>query len=240
MSEPLFYAETLGPAGATVTLAGDEARHAAGARRLRAGDALWLFDGRGALARATLLAAAKRDGTLTLRIEERRDAPPPPRRLHLACAPPKGDRQAVLLDMATQLGMTDFTPLACARAVAAPGANAAARWRRVCLEACKQSRRLHLPAIHAEATPAAVAAAGGWVLIAHPSGAPLAHLRPPESADKVTLLIGPEGGFTDDEVAAATAAGARAVSLGEAILRIETAAVALLAALALGGPALPG
>ena len=239
MAEPLFYSEHLADPGATVTLTGDEARHAAASRRLQVGETLWLFDGRGGLVRTTLLHITARGRTLDLRIEERLTEPPPKPAIHLACALPKGDRQGTLLDMATQLGITEFTPLVCERSVVRPGANSAERWRRVCLEACKQSRRTYLPELRSPATPREVMArtARGTetVWVAHPSAEAVSvssAIKQNASAD-VTILVGPEGGFTENEIGQAVAAGARRIALGSAILRIETAAVALVAAFSL-------
>jgi 16S rRNA (uracil1498-N3)-methyltransferase len=239
MSESLFYSEHLADPGATLTLTGDEAHHAATSRRLKVGDTLWLFDGRGGLVRTTLLHITARGGALNLRVEERRTELPPKPAIHLACALPKGNRQSTLLDMATQLGITDFTPLVCERSVVKPGANSAERWRRICLEACKQSRRPYLPILHASATPqemvAREAGRANTVWIAHPSAAAVAVSRAVEqnaSAD-VTILVGPEGGFTEQEVERTTGGGAQPITLGAAILRIETAAAALVAAFSL-------
>ena len=239
MAEPLFYTEHLADPGATLTLIGDEARHAAASRRLVVGETLWLFDGRGGLVRTTLLQIAARGRTLDLRIEERHTELPPKPAIHLACALPKGDRQSTLLDMATQLGMTKLTPLVCERSVVKPGTNSTERWRRICLEACKQSRRSYLPILNPSATlqefVAREAGRVNTIWIAHPSAAAVAVSRAVEqnaSAD-VTILIGPEGGFTEEEVERTTGAGARQIALGSAILRIETAAVALVAAFSL-------
>jgi 16S rRNA (uracil1498-N3)-methyltransferase len=238
MTEPLFYSEQLAEPGATLLLTGDEARHAAAARRLHDGDTLWLFDGHGGIARATLQRVAARGQTLELRIEERRREPPPRPALHLVCALPKGDRQQVLLDMATQLGMTRFTPLDCARSVVKPGANSLARWQKICLEACKQSRRLYLPTIEASSTLPDVArraaAEGSQVWLAHPAAQAVSVAAAADQRiNDVTLMVGPEGGFTEAEIEQAVAAGARPLTLGASILRIETAAVALVAAFAL-------
>ena len=239
MAEPLFYSEHLADPGATLTLTGDEARHAAASRRLQVGETLWLFDGRGGLVRTTLLHVTARGRALDLRIEERRTEPPPKPAIHLACALPKGDRQNVLLDIATQLGMTLFTPLVCERSVVKPGANSIERWRRVCLEACKQSRRTYLPELRSPATPREVMArtARGTetVWVAHPSAEAVSvssAIKQNASAD-VTILVGPEGGFMEEEVEQTTGAGAQQIALGPAILRIETAAVALVAAFSL-------
>jgi 16S rRNA (uracil1498-N3)-methyltransferase len=231
----MFYAEFLPQPGERLALKGDEANHAIGARRMRVGEMLALFDGRGTHARATLTALDPRRRELEMEIVERAEAPLPRPRLHLACALPKGDRQSVLLDMATQLGMQRFTPLECQRSVVKAGDNSAERWRRICLEACKQSRHLHLPRIDAPAAVEEVVAgatdAGDIALIAHPSGTRLSQALGTGPVDGITVLVGPEGGFTDAEVAQAISGGARPVGLGDAILRIETAAVAILAAI---------
>lgn len=239
MADPLFYLGQLADPGAILTLSGEEAHHAAASRRLHPGDTLWLFDGGGGIARAILLRVSARERELELRIEERRTEPPPRPALHLACALPKGDRQNVLLDMATQLGMTQFTPLVCERGVVKPGTNASEKWRRLCLEACKQSRRSHLPVIHPPMAPREIAtqaaAAGNTVWIAHPSAqaVSLSSAVKQSATPEVTILVGPEGGFTEAEVAQATGGGAKRLTLGTAILRIETAALALIAAFAL-------
>ncbi len=240
----MFYCADLPAAGERVTLDAEESRHAAGARRLATGDRLTLFDGRGRLAQATLLSATRRGAEV--RIAQVQTVPPP-LPLHLACALPKGDRQAVLFDMATQLGMTGFTPLVCARSVVKPGPSAAARWSRICVEACKQSRRAYVPQLHAAAAPGAVAATaaadGQAVWIAEPAHAPASVVvARGVGAPGLTLLIGPEGGFTAEEVATVVANGGVAVDLGPAILRIETAAAALLSYATLahrGGDAAP-
>lgn len=237
MSQPLFYLPALPAASEIFLLTGDEARHAAGSRRLNVGDVLWLFDGRGGIAHATVRAIENRGRELRLELNERRIEPPPRPAVHLACAIPKGDRQAALLDMATQLGMTNFTPLICERSVAQPSARADERWRRICLEACKQSRRLYLPMIHPPATPSEVAvratALAQETWLAHPTGEAVPVCALKDSAKDVTLMVGPEGGFTDEEMKSAVAAGAKTIGLGQAILRIETAAAALLAVMGL-------
>lgn len=233
MSEARFFCPDL--AAQTARLTGDEARHAAVVRRLKAGDALSLFDGCGTLAQARIENVSRRGDDIALLIVERHIEPAPLRALHLACALPKGDRQAVLLDMATQLGMTHFTPLRCEHGVAQATEAASARWARIVLEACKQSRRLYLPALNPPGGPGEVAsqaiARGDRVLIAHPDGE---RLSVPEGSG-VTLMIGPEAGFTAAEVEQVLAAGARKVALGPQILRIEAAAVAMLGAMTICG-----
>lgn len=228
MSEPLFYCASLPPVGAVFELPPEEARHATAARRLAVGDELAVFDGQGARGRARIDALGRR-GTARLALLAREALPPPPRRVWLASALPKGDRQTTLLDMATQLGMTDFVPLACERSVAAPSAGALARWQRIVVEACKQSRRFHLPRLHAPLTPAQLPRhAVARLFVAHPGGA---GLTLPMPVGDVGAAIGPEGGFTEAEVAALVAGGAVKIGLGDGILRIETAGIAALALL---------
>lgn len=231
VAAPLFYSPDLEHAGATLALSPDETRHLA-AQRLRVGDAIMLFDGRGHGAHARIATIGAHGREIEVGLAERFSAPAPPARRALYCALPKGERLGTLLDMATQLGMTQFTPLLCTHSVAQPGANWQARAQRICIEACKQSRRLHLPTLAPPVTLATALADAraetDCVWFAHP-GAPTA----PNAADipstGVAIFIGPEGGFTDSETGAADRAGAVRVDLGPQRLRIETAAVALLA-----------
>lgn len=233
VSEPFFYCPSLNETNGNATLTGHEVRHAGGARRLRPGDRVTLFNGHGLTAAAELVAIRERGLIADFHIRERHHQPPPRPGIHLACALPKGDRLSTLLDMGTQLGMTSFTPLMCEHSVVRLGAAAPERWQRICLEACKQSRRVWLPELLPAADPATVAreaaAQGALVWIAHPDGQPLGPGLPNDRRDQ-WFLIGPEGGFTATEIAASESIGARRVGLGEGILRIETAALALLAA----------
>lgn len=233
MSEPLFYCPDLAADVNAATLTGDEARHAASAQRLRVGDEIALFNGRGTQGWGTITTIKARARTVEVRIARCQTvAAPAP--LQLYCALPKGERQAVLVDMATQLGMTRFTPLLCARSVAKPSANAIERWRRIALEACKQSRRFYLPEFCPAATPAQALAGianrgSGTIWVAHPGARATEVGRLPAESQAVAIFVGPEGGFTDDEVAQLVGPHVTMVTTGREILRIETAAVALLA-----------
>jgi 16S rRNA (uracil1498-N3)-methyltransferase len=208
-----------------------------------------LFDGRGGLGEATITGRPT-SRTLAVRVGAHRVAEIPRPRLHVAAALPKGDRQSTLVAMATQLGMASFTPLSTARSIAHRGRHAVERWERVALAACKQSRNPWLPTFEPESKPRAFAErhADHARLILHPGEGAfglqrlLAELdadrsrRPPnqavdaEAPDEIALMIGPEGGFADDEVSACVAAGARCARFGGTILRTETAVVAALAA----------
>jgi 16S rRNA (uracil1498-N3)-methyltransferase len=230
MSNPMFYCTELTGLGDTVTLQGPEAHHVAGSRRLKAGDGICLFDGRGTVGRATIESIDRRAKTIVAKVEECRAVSAPTPRIELACALPKGERLAILLDMTTQLGMAAFRPLECERSMVKSGSTAHARWQRICAEACKQSRRPHLPTIHSPATPAQVLADtnGCDMWVADPTGVRIADLDAGKASDRLLLMIGPEGGFSENELAHLLAAGGQIISLGESILRIETAAVVLL------------
>lgn len=229
ITEPLFYHAALAPSG-EVVLAGDEARHVA-AQRLRAGDPIALFDGRGYVARGHVRAVGR--SNVAVEVERGYQEPSPLPHLALYGAVPKGDRVNVLLDMATQLGMSRFTPVRWHRSVVEPSVRAQERWRRICIEACKQSRRVYVPDIAALA-PLADAAAQAHssahrLLVAHPGRDAVAIAAVDlAGAEHIALFVGPEGGMTDEEVEMLRKLEARFVRLGDAVLRIETAAVALI------------
>jgi 16S rRNA (uracil1498-N3)-methyltransferase len=228
MSERFFITPQV--ASDAVTLTGDEARHLAAVMRARVGDEIVLFDGSGAefLARVQAL----RKHAVELAIVERREVNCElPFELTLAVALPKGERQKWLVEKITELGVTRLIPIVTERGVAQPVESTLERLRRSVIEASKQCGRNRLLKI-AEPQAAAdlfTAASREIVrLIADPSGQPLSALAMPANAS-VYMAVGPEGGFTELEVGAATAAGWQPVSLGSRILRVETAAIAMAA-----------
>jgi 16S rRNA (uracil1498-N3)-methyltransferase len=233
MSAAWFHVPSLAEAG-IVWIPKDEAKHALGARRLGPGDAVTLFDGAGHVGTGVVTDQRRHDGALAIEVGAATAAPRARPAVHLAVAIPKGDRSATLIESCMPFEPASITPLACERSVQRMSANLAARLDRIALEACKQSRQPWSCAIGTEVPPeVAVRAAQGRALILHPGGTPLCEAA--RGLDAVTLLIGPEGGFSDREVAACEAAGAVRVGLGAAILRIELAASAAMAVLRLGG-----
>jgi len=233
MSIPTFYLEEGFKEDSRITLSGKEAWHALGVRRLDVGNPICLIDGRGRVAQATV---EKIEGkhSASLKVGEVTYIPHQTPDIILATAIAKGDRQSALLDMATQLGISAWQPLLCQRSVSKAGKNSNERWQRICLEACKQSGSAWLPELLAPASPEEVTKIanedGREILLAHPDG---------ESIDTVSntkklLLVGPEGGFTDEEVKKMIDTGAKKVTLGQNILRIETAAVSFMARYRLG------
>jgi 16S rRNA (uracil1498-N3)-methyltransferase len=158
--------------------------------------------------------------------------------LAVAAPLPKGDRGQFLVEKLTELGVTTFVPLRTARSVVHPGEGKLEKLERYVIEASKQCGRNVLMQVEATAD---------WAALCHRTDLPparfVAHPGPGDDkasfpADNfqagVLAAVGPEGGFTDEEVGTATAAGWRRVSLGPRVLRVETAAVAL-AVLASGG-----
>jgi 16S rRNA (uracil1498-N3)-methyltransferase len=216
-------------------LRGAEARHLAAVMRARCGDEVLVFDGSGAefAARIERISKAEIELAIVSRHEPQRELP---FALTLGVALPKGDRQKWLVEKATELGVTRIVPLTTQRGVAQPVEAALDRLRRSVIEASKQCGRNQLLEIGPPqgATDWFRSPSPARRLIAHPAGMGLSQLPTPATVSTdVWLAIGPEGGFTDHEVAAATEALWQAVTLGPRIMRVETAAIALAAWLTL-------
>ncbi|MFN2517532.1 MAG: 16S rRNA (uracil(1498)-N(3))-methyltransferase [Jatrophihabitantaceae bacterium] len=236
MTPPLFLLDPL-PADDSFVLAGPEGRHAARVQRLRAGEALRVADGRGTVLDCRV-AKVLADG-LRVSVLKRSTEPAADPRLVVVQALPKGDRGELAVEMLTELGVDEVVPWAAARSVThwreVRGAKALDRWRSTAREAAKQSRRARVPVVGALATTAQITdrLRGVTGLVLHENAVePLAGAALP-AAGTVLLVVGPEGGISDDELAGFAAAGGRAVRLGEPVLRTSTAGVAALAALSL-------
>lgn len=232
VSLPRFYHPQLATDERTLDPA--EARHAAGARRLRAGERVVLFDGQGREADAELLHAA--GATMTVRVHAVRTVPRAACcRLTLAFSPPRPTRQDTLIEKCTELGVAVLQPIRVERSVADAPCSRLERWHRVAVAAAKQSQQAWLPEIAEAVSLASLlehAAEHDLVLVADPapvspSLASILDRRPPSGS--VLALVGPEGGFTEPEIAAARDAGAVACRLVPSILRVETAAIAVAA-----------
>jgi 16S rRNA (uracil1498-N3)-methyltransferase len=221
--------------GGSASLAGEDARHLGQVLRAEPGQLYELSDNR-----AVYLAEieAVRKDEVRFRILEELAAEGPPLRLTLFLALIKFDRFEWAVEKATELGAEAIIPVAAARSE--KGLEQAAvkrmeRWRKVARESSQQSRRAHLPEIGAPVTFAqALGAPGACRYFLDESGdAPLLAALPLERTpgDEVRLLVGPEGGWTDAERECARQASWTPASLGPAILRAETAAVAATAVL---------
>lgn len=232
MSGVTLYCEIIPDPGGSVVLSERESHHAVRVRRLREGDAVRLIDGQGCIGHA-VISGISQDNSIAVDIHERSQQCRPKCTIHLASALAKGDRQRVLLDMLTQLGIVSFTPLACERSIVRASDNSQTRWLRFCIEACKQSGNAYVPILHAESVPSDFVRRcrdlGAVCLIAQPRSA--ITNEPYFQQESVGVMVGPEGGFTETEIASAIDAGAEPVSIGTHTLRIETAAVGLVSAI---------
>ncbi|GLX06317.1 16S rRNA (uracil(1498)-N(3))-methyltransferase [Microbispora sp. NBRC 16548] len=237
MSVPVFLSDAAGQAADTIVLDGPEGRHAAAVRRLRPGERIDLTDGAGRVAECTVTAAGK--DSLTAEVLRRFEVPPPRPRLVVVQGLPKGDRGELAVEMMTEAGVDVIVPWAASRCVTQwkgdRAAKGLARWRGTAREAAKQARRFHLPEVTEQATTAAVGSlvsAAALAVVLHEEAAePLSRLPLPEEPGDIVMIVGPEGGVTDEEIAALRAAGATPALLGPTVLRTSTAGVAAAAVL---------
>lgn len=236
MTVPVFLAEAADLARSEFVFGGPEGRHAAAVRRLRAGERLDLTDGAGSVAECVVIEAGK--DSLRVEVLRHHEVPVPSPRLVVVQGLPKGDRGELAVEMMTEAGVDVIVPWAAARCVTQwrgeRAAKALARWRSTAREAGKQSRRFHLPEVTEPATTAKVtgllsAAALGLVL--HEEAAsPLSGLPLPDRGD-IVVVVGPEGGVSEEEIAAFRGAGAVPALLGPTVLRTSTAGVVAAAVL---------
>jgi 16S rRNA (uracil1498-N3)-methyltransferase len=236
MSLPLFLIEQL-PSSGEFTLDGPEGRHAATVQRLRVGEELLLGDGLGGLARARITAVL--GASLRLELVERWQRERPDPVLVVAQGIAKGDRGELAVQAMTETGVDEILPWAAARSVvqwrAERGFKARDRWAATAREATKQSRRAWAPVIGGDpdiSTKALAKRLDANSLILHEEATEkLSTVELPASGE-IVVVIGPEGGIDDAELTAFQAAGARAVRLGDSVLRTSTAGVAALSVLA--------
>jgi len=230
----------VGP-GSAVAVDGDEAHHAVAVRRVRVGEQVVLTDGRGTTVRGEVTSTGKR--ALEVRAVEVDVTTAPRPELVVVQALPKGDRGELAVEVLTEIGAARIVPWAAARCVAVwrgeRVAKGLARWRSTAREAAKQARRAHHPEVAGLATTAevvAVVAAADLALVLHEEAStPLAALDVPVDGT-IVVVVGPEGGLEESEVAAYVEAGAVPCRLGTEVLRTSTAGVAAAAAVLVRSP----
>ena len=236
MSLPVHLVESLDDArpGATVTVTGDEAHHAVAVRRMRVGEALVLTDGRGRRATGEVAATGKRRLDVTVTTVD--DVPEPRPHVTVVQALPKGDRGELAVEVLTEVGVGLIVPWAASRSVAVWRGERAekslAKWRTTAREAAKQSRRAWFPEVAELASTGEVAelvAGHDVAVVLHEAATtPLAEVG---TGERLLVVVGPEGGISDEELEALAAAGAVSTRLGAEVLRTSTAGVAAVAAL---------
>jgi 16S rRNA (uracil1498-N3)-methyltransferase len=222
--------------GDQVTVEGDEAHHAVAVRRLRVGEQVVLTDGAGVSVRAAVSSTGKRVFAAVAEEVVATEAPTP--EVVVVQAIPKGDRGELAVEVLTEVGAARVVPWAASRSVAVwkgeRAAKSLARWRSTAREAAKQARRSWFPEVD-ELTSTAevealVAGADLAVVLHEEASGSLATVHVPADG-RLVVVVGPEGGLTDDEVAAFETAGAVSVRLGAEVLRTSTAGVAAVSAL---------
>jgi 16S rRNA (uracil1498-N3)-methyltransferase len=228
---PVFLADRAALESDVVVLSGAEGRHAATVRRLRPGERADVADGAGLVAECVVAGPLRGgDGGLELTVLARRQEPRPDPAITVVQALPKGDRGELAVEEMTEVGVDRIVPWAAARSVTvwqgARGERSLGKWRLTAREAAKQSRRAWIPEVTelaATADVARLAKEAACAIVLEPGAAvSLGHLSLPESGD-LLIVVGPEGGVTDEESAAFQAAGATGCRLGPTVLRTSTA-----------------
>ena len=222
-----FYCKHLpsgrGLSDSIIQLERDQAEHARRVLRLRANDPVELFNGEGTVATGRI----ERDGRVQLeRLEQRFRAEPA---IDLAVALPKGGRADDLVSALSQLGINRLIPLRTARGIRTLRPQRLERFEKTAIESAKQCRRDYLLRIDAAATMETILGKDHDLrLLARPDGTALPP-RPLSGTERVLILIGPEGGWTTEELQMAERHGCLPWKIGPHVLRIETAAAAAAA-----------
>lgn len=240
MVATLFYVEAVPADGERVRIDGDEGFHAATVRRIRPGETLAVSDGAGAVADVVVDSADKR--SLTATVLARRTVAPPRPPVTVVQAIPKSERSELAIELATEAGGDEFVAWQAGRCVARWDGDRAQkglrRWQAVARSAARQSRRPWIPEVTGPASTAELAvliadrvAGGAVALVLHESAdQPLAGAGIAD-AGAVLLVVGPEGGISEEELQLLAGAGARPVRLGPGVLRTSTAAAVALGAI---------
>lgn len=229
MTRRRFHAPPSAFTQSTITLAADEARHLRDVLRLKPGDEVYVFDGRGHEFRSTVSNIKRDIAELRLDAEVEPAKPESQLQLNLGVALLKGEKFDLVVQKATELGVTKITPLITRYADihlrdASDATKRVTRWQRIALEAAKQSGRAFVPEISLPVAFEKLEVEGAGVMFSERGGTALESLP---AAHSVTALVGSEGGWADEEIETARARGFHVITLGGRILRAETAAIAV-------------
>lgn len=220
-----------------VTLTGDQARYIGRVLRLKPGDGFTIFDGKGGEYPATVATVSKSEVQISIAEIHEHNAESP-LAIHLLQGISRGERMDFVVQKATELGVQRITPVLTEFSVVKLDPKRAKKraqhWSNIVISACEQCGRNILPVIDAPQPLRNwfgdnIASADTRVLLRPDANVPLGSVTKPEGA--ITLLVGPEGGFSDVEYEQAEIAGFKAAGFGPRILRTETAAIAAIAVL---------
>ncbi|MGZ8385931.1 MAG: 16S rRNA (uracil(1498)-N(3))-methyltransferase [Nitrospira sp.] len=224
----------------TISVTGDVLVHLRDSLRITVGETLWLNNGQGAKCRVAITEVSKR--AVTARILETIQEPPRETpRLILGQSLLKGEKMDWVIQKATELGVSEIVPIESQHSVVQLKADRVdhqlARWQRIALEAAQQSEQWRIPTI---ATPDSLSALlTSWatgmltlMLVERRDGKSLQTVTLPQDATgSILVLIGPEGGWSQEEAQIAEQGGSRLITCGQHILRSETAAIAAISIL---------
>lgn len=212
-----------------VQVTGDEARHAITVARVRVGEAIAVGNGAGLILEGTV--ASTDGGVLTVAVDVAVNEEKPTPELWLAQALAKGDRDELAIQAATELGVSGVIPWQAERSVSRWQGDKAAkgreRWRSIVREATKQSIRAWVPEVAEPTTTAGLVALPGLIVVLEPTASTPLTALPLGEHDRITLVVGPEGGVSPAELAVFE----HHVRLGTEVLRTSTAGPAALAVL---------
>jgi 16S rRNA (uracil1498-N3)-methyltransferase len=232
---PRFFISPDQASGPSITITGEDVRHIATVLRMKPGDELLLCDGQGAEYAARITRIDRSMVSTEVLTRTSRSIPSP--RVTLAQGLPKADKMDLIMQKATELGVAAVVPLVTERTVLKlkDEEKRVARWQKICREAAMQSSRPDIPRVGKVLSLIdflRTLHSGPRTLLLLPweeGTLPIRNvLRDRPGAGHITVLIGPEGGISLNEATAARDAGFHAVSLGQNILRTETAAIAVL------------
>lgn len=245
MTDPVFFADpgelSTASAGEEFILTGAEARHAVTVRRLRTGETLDLVDGAGTRASCEFLHGDK--DTMTVRVASVTHEPAPATEFILVQALAKGDRDLQAAESATELGVDRVVPWQAERSIVRlkpdRAAKTLAKWQSTMTAAAKQSRRARWPELGEHVNSNGLASliqrssSSRWFVLHESSDFSWGGLPSGELSDSgsIGLIVGPEGGISEQELERFVAAGARPLKLGHEVMRASTAGPAALAAL---------
>lgn len=235
MTRRRFYAppDAFSADRTSARLSADETRHLRDVLRLKAGDEIYLFDGAGREHQAEILSLSRDSADVNVIAEIDPASPESPLDFTLATALLKGEKFDLVVQKATELGVSSLVPVITSRADVRlksddDAVRKVTRWRRIALEATKQCGRARVMNVEKPVNFAELIKAPGdlHLMFAERGGDSLASaLNPP--AKRVIALVGSEGGWDDDEIDKARSAGWKIVTLGGRTLRAETAAIAI-------------